>query len=56
MAILQNTTIGGTGYLQLPVGTNANRPTEPTWTVQSFTATPAGGTWTVPANVYQVDV
>lgn len=56
MAILQNTTIGGTGFLQLPVGTSANRPTEPTWTVQTFTSTPAGGTWTVPANVFQVDV
>jgi len=55
MAILQSTTIGGTGYLQLPVGTSAARPTEPAWTVVSLTAT-GSGNWTVPAGVTQVDV
>ena len=55
MAILQSTTIGGTGYLQLPVGTSGARPTAPAWTVVSLTAT-GSGNWTVPAGVTQVDV
>lgn len=55
MAILQSTTIGGTGYLQLPVGRTADRPAEPTWTVVSLTST-GSGNWTVPAGVTQVDV
>ena len=30
MATLQNTTINDTGYLQVPVGTTAQRPASPT--------------------------
>ena len=54
MAILQSTTISGTGYLQIPVGITSERPTEPTWTVVSYTT--GSGNFTVPANVYAVDV
>jgi len=55
MAILQSTTISGTGYLQLPVGRTADRPTAPAYTVVQFTSTGTSN-WTVPANVYRVDV
>jgi len=55
MAILQSTTISGTGYLQLPVGRTADRPTATASTVVQFTSVGTSN-WTVPANVYRVDV
>ena len=55
MAILRNTTITGTGSLTLPANTTLNRPTITT-AVQTFNSTPGGGTWTVPAGVYSVEV
>ena len=53
MAILKNTTIQGTGYLTVPVGTTAQRSTI-TPTVVTYTT--GSGTWTVPTGVKSVEV
>lgn len=54
MASLKNTTINDTGYLQLPAGTNAQRPTGATGMIRVNTnSTPyfleiyQGGSWRV---------
>jgi len=52
MAQLQNTTINDTGYLQLPVGSTAQRPTV-TSKVQTFSSP---GTWTAPTGVTNIEL
>ena len=55
MARLNSTTINDTGYLSIPVGTEAQRIATVSGTTVFFTS--AGNTsWTVPANVYNVEV
>jgi len=57
MAQLKNTIINSTGDLKLPNITTASRSViNNSYTVQIFTTTPAGGTWTVPSGVTEVDV
>ena len=55
MAILQSLNVSDVGSLTVPSGTSNNRPTV-NKTVVSFTSTPVGGTWTVPAGVTQLEV
>ena len=55
MALLRNTTINDTGFLTLPVGNTAQRPTAIAGTVVQFT-TVGIQSWTVPANVTNVEV
>jgi hypothetical protein len=55
MAKLDSTTINDTGYLALPVGTQAQRVATQSGTLVYFT-TPGTTSWTVPANVENVEV
>ena len=52
MATLKNTVINDTGYLQLPIGTTAQRPTV-TSKVQTFSSP---GTWVAPAGVSTIEL
>ena len=54
MSILKNTTISGTGSLEIPKGTMIDRP-KITTTVQSFTST-GTTSWTAPIGVTSVEV
>lgn len=57
MAILRNTTFSGTGFLSMPAGTTAQRPTASANGSTVVDLTTAGtATWTVPAGVTQVEI
>jgi len=51
----KNLTVSGSGFLQLPVGTTAQRTTNPQYTVVQFTSL-GTTTWTVPAGISEVEV
>jgi len=56
MAILRNTTFAGTGFLSLPVGTAAQRPSLFTSATVVQLTTVGTSTWTVPANVTTIEI
>ena len=53
MAILTDLTVSNDGFIDVAAGTALQQTTT---TIQTFTATPGGGTWTVPTGVTSVEV